>query len=61
VRLPNGHHFCFSRSFEHTLAAQAKMGYTVTSVAVHFIVYWRSAKTGGEHKVVLPVVTMGKQ
>jgi hypothetical protein len=61
VRLPNGYHFRFSRRFEKKLAAHVKAGYAITAVSVHFIVYWRDAEEHREHKVVLPLVTMGKR
>jgi ATP-dependent DNA helicase RecQ len=61
LRLPNGCTLRFSHRFEATLAAQVKAGYVLTAVAVHFIVYWRDAEAGHEHKVLLPLVTMGKR
>ncbi|HEX8532421.1 MAG TPA: ATP-dependent helicase, partial [Cytophagales bacterium] len=61
LRLPNGCTLRFSYGFEATLAAQAKAGYAITAAAVHFIVYWRDAEAGREHKVLLPLVTMRKQ
>jgi ATP-dependent DNA helicase RecQ len=61
LRLPNGCTLRLSYQFESRLAVQRKAGYEITGALVHFIVYWRDAEADCEHKVVLPLVTMGKQ
>ena len=51
----------FSNQFNKKIEDLNLLGYSVKSVNVNFIVYWKKEETDEEVKIILPVINFEKQ